>query len=57
MKAFIDTNVILHHLEGKIDLSKFREKFTLCSNIIVFSEVFMVYLKALTGKKSYELKS
>jgi len=37
-------------------LSELRNKYTLCSNAIVFSEVFLVYLKAITGKKSYELK-
>ncbi len=56
LKAFVDTNIILNHLEGKLDLSELRNKFRLCSNAIVFSEVFMVYLKAITGKKSYELK-
>lgn len=56
LKAFVDTNVILNHLEGKVDLSRIRDKFILCSNTIVFSETFMVYLKAITGKKSYELK-
>ena len=56
LKAFVDTNVIIGHLEGNIDLSELRNKFRLCSNAIVFSEAFMVYLKAITGKKSYELK-
>nr|MDO8082688.1 PIN domain-containing protein [Candidatus Freyarchaeota archaeon] len=56
LKAFVDTNVILNHLEGNVDLSKIRDKFVLCSNAIVFSEAFLVYLKAMTGKKSYELK-
>ncbi|MDI3502521.1 MAG: uncharacterized protein PWR13_934 [Archaeoglobi archaeon] len=56
LKAFVDSNVIISHLEGKLDLSELRSKYTLCSNAIVFSEVFMVYLKAITGKKSYELK-
>ncbi len=28
----------------------------LYSNAVVFSEVLLVYLKAITGKKSYELK-
>ncbi len=56
LKAFVDSNVIINHLEGKLDLSEIRNKYTLHSNAIVFSEVFMVYLKAITGKKSYELK-
>ena len=56
LKAFVDSNVIIKHLEGELDLSELRSKYTLCSNAIVFSEVFLVYLKAITGKKSYELK-
>jgi len=56
LKAFVDSNVIINHLEGKLDLSELRNKYTLCSNAVVFSEVFLVYLKAITGKKSYELK-
>ncbi len=56
LKVFVDSNVILQHLEGKIDLSKIRNDVNICTNIIIFSEVMYVYLKALTGKKSYELK-
>ena len=56
LKASVDSNVIIDHLEGELDLSELRSKYTLCSNAIVFSEVFLVYLKAITGKKSYELK-
>ncbi len=56
LKAFVDSNVIINHLEGKLDLSELRNKYTLCSNAVVFSKVFLVYLKAITGKKSYELK-
>ncbi len=56
LKAFADSNVIINHLEGKLDLSELRSKYALYSNAIVFSEVFLVYLKAITGKKSYELK-
>lgn len=56
LKAFVDSNVIINHLEGKLDLSELRGKYTLYTNAIIFSEVFMVYLKAITGKKSYELK-
>ena len=56
LKAFVDTNVIIRHLEGEINLSEIRSRFKLYSNAVVFSEVFMVYIKALTGKKSYELK-
>jgi|Deesub1362A_J573_1020465.scaffolds.fasta_scaffold25571_2 hypothetical protein len=56
LTAFTDSNVILNHLEGKLDLSELRNKYTLCSNAIVFSEVFIVYVKAITRKRSYELK-
>jgi predicted nucleic acid-binding protein len=56
LKAFIDSNIIVNHLEGKLDLSELRSRYTLCLNVIVFSEVFLVYLKAITGKKTYELK-
>ena len=57
LKAFVDSNVILNHLEGNLSLSDLRSKYALCSNAIVFSEVFLVYLKVITGKKSYELKN
>ena len=56
LKAFVDSNVILRHLEGKINLLDIRNKFTVYTNAIVFSEIFMVYLKIITGKKSYALK-
>lgn len=47
LKAFVDSNVIINHLEGKLDLSELRSKYRLHSNAIVFSEVSMVYLKAI----------
>ncbi|WP_456369574.1 hypothetical protein [Geoglobus sp.] len=47
LKAFVDSNVIINHLEGKLDLSELRSKYSLHSNAIVFIEVFMVYLKAI----------
>ena len=57
LKVFVDSNVILEHLKGTIDLTKIRRKeFNLYTNSIVFSEVLYVYLKVITGKKSYELK-
>ncbi|WP_262926560.1 PIN domain-containing protein [Thermococcus henrietii] len=49
--VFVDTNVIIEHLAGNIDLLEIREKFNiLYTNSIVFSEALMVYLRALTGK-------
>ena len=56
LRAFVDSNAVVRHLEGELDLSELRTKYVLCSNVIVFSEVLLVYLKAITGKKSYELK-
>ncbi len=55
--AFIDTNVIIEHLAGSIDVLEIREKFDiLYTNGIVFSEALMVYLRALTGERAYTLK-
>ena len=55
--AFVDTNVIIEHLVGNIDLLEIQEKFNiLYANSIVFSEALMVYLRALTGKRTYTLK-
>lgn len=56
LRAFIDTNVILKHLSGKVDLLDIKKKFKMYINVVVFSEVFMVYLKAITGEKSFTLK-
>jgi len=57
LTAFVDTNVIIEHLEGNVDLLDIRERFdVLYSNSIVFSEVLMVYLRALTGERPYTLK-
>ncbi|WP_297555934.1 type II toxin-antitoxin system VapC family toxin [Thermococcus sp.] len=57
LTAFIDTNIIIEHLGGNIDLLDLRERFDiLYSNSIVFSEALMVYLRALTGERPYTLK-
>ncbi|WP_297067296.1 type II toxin-antitoxin system VapC family toxin [Thermococcus sp.] len=57
LTAFVDTNVIIEHLEGNIDLLTLREKFdVLYSNSTVFSEALVVYLRALTGERPYTLK-
>ncbi|WP_010480061.1 type II toxin-antitoxin system VapC family toxin [Thermococcus zilligii] len=57
LTAFVDTNVIIEHLEGNVDLLDIRERFdALYSNSIVFSEALMVYLRALTGERPYTLK-
>ncbi|MHA1401580.1 MAG: type II toxin-antitoxin system VapC family toxin [Candidatus Heimdallarchaeaceae archaeon] len=56
IEAFVDSNVIIKHLTGDVNLSELRKRYKLYSNIIVFSEVYYVYLKALTDKKSYQLK-
>jgi len=32
-----------------------KGKYTLCLNVIVFSEVFVVYLKAITEKKELRI--
>lgn len=57
LSAFVDTNVIVEHLVGNIDILKIREMFdVLYSNSVVFSESLMVYLRALTGKRPYTLK-
>ncbi|NJE47926.1 PIN domain-containing protein, partial [Thermococcus sp. GR7] len=57
LAAFVDTNVIIKHLEGNIDLLDLKEGFDiLYSNGIVFSEALMVYIRALTGERPYTLK-
>ena len=57
LRAFVDTNMIIEHLVGSIDLLEIREKFNiLYTNSIVFSEALMVYLRALTGERAYTLK-
>ena len=57
IKVFIDSNIILNHLKGTIDLAKLRATHNLYTNSIVLSEVLYVYLKALSGLKSYQLKT
>jgi len=57
--VFIDSSVFLDFLEGKEKAKILLEKYSClegCINDIVFSEVVFVYIKAETGKKSYELK-
>lgn len=57
MSAFVDTNVIIEHLTGNLDILEVRERFdVLYSNSIVFSKSLMVYLRALTGERPYTLK-
>lgn len=56
IKVFIDSNIILEHLKGTIDLAQIRAIQNLYTNSIVLSEALYVYLKAITGLKSYELK-
>ena len=57
--VFIDSSVFLDYLEGKENAKAILEEFSGlegCINAIVFSEVLFVYIKAVTGRKSYELK-
>jgi predicted nucleic acid-binding protein len=57
--VFIDSNVFLDFLEGKEKAKTLLEAYSGLEgyiNDIVFSEVLFVYIKAETGKKSYELK-
>ena len=57
--VFIDSSVFLDFLEGKEKAKILLEEYSGlegCINDIVFSEVVFVYIKAETGKKSYELK-
>ena len=57
--GFIDSSVFLDFLEGKEKTKILLEKYSGlegCINDIVFSKVVFVYIKAETGKKSYELK-
>ena len=57
--VFIDSSVFLDFLEGKERAKALLEEYSCLEgyiNIIVFSEVLFVYIKATTGKKSYELK-
>lgn len=57
--VFIDSSVFLDYLEGKEEAKALLEVYSGiegCINDIVFSEVLFVYIKAETGKKSYELK-
>jgi hypothetical protein len=57
--VFIDSSLFLGFLEGKERAKALLEAYSDlegCINVIVFSEVLFVYIKAETGKKSYELK-
>jgi len=57
--VFFDSSVFLDFLEGKERAKRLLESYSGpegCINDIVFSEVLFVYIKAETGKKSYELK-
>ena len=57
--VFIDSSVFLDFLEGKEKARVLLAGYSGlegCINVIVFSEVLFVYIKATTGKKSYELK-
>ena len=57
--VFIDSSVFLDFLEGKEKARVLLAEYSGlegCINVIVFSEVLFVYIKATTGKKSYELK-
>ena len=57
--VFIDSSVFLDFLEGKERAKALLEEYSSLEgyiNVIVFSEVLFVYIKAATGKKSYELK-
>jgi len=57
--VFIDSSVFLDFLEGKEKAKILLEEYSGlegCINDVVFSEVVFVYIKAETGKKSYELK-
>jgi predicted nucleic acid-binding protein len=56
IKAFVDSNVIINHFSGNINILELLEKYELYINPIVFSEVLMVYLKLITNEKSYTLK-
>ncbi len=56
IKAFVDSNVIINHFSGNINILELLEKYELYINSIVFSEVLMVYLKLITNEKSYTLK-
>ncbi len=57
IKVFIDSNIILKHLNGTLDLAPLRAKHNLYTNSVVLSEVLYVYLKAKSGLKSYQLKA
>jgi predicted nucleic acid-binding protein len=55
--VFIDSNVFIGVLEGEERAKNALESDgKLYKNSVVSSEVIYVYLKALTNKKSYELK-
>ncbi len=58
--VFTDTTLFLKVLEGdRVARELFRElyrKERLYRNAVVFSELMFVWLKSITGKKSYELR-
>ena len=57
--VFIDSSIFLDFLEGKERAKALLKEYSGLEgfiNVIVFSEVLFVYIKAETGKKSYELK-
>ncbi|AIJ06366.1 hypothetical protein JH146_1524 [Methanocaldococcus bathoardescens] len=56
IKAFVNSNVIINHFSGNVNILELLEKYELYINPIVFSEVLMVYLKLITNEKSYTLK-
>jgi len=55
--VFIDSNVFIGILEGEENAKKvFDSNLILYKNPLISSEVVYVYLKAVTGKKSYAIK-
>jgi predicted nucleic acid-binding protein len=60
--VFIDSTIFLDYLKGNERAKTFLENHQYsgvagCINPIVFSEVLYVYIKAITGKRSFELKA
>ena len=55
--VFVDSNIFIGILEGEENAKKvFDSNLILYKNPLISSEVVYVYLKAVTGKKSYVLK-
>ena len=59
--VFVDSNVILRHLGGDVRAKRIVDlvesgEFKGYVNRVVVSEVLYVYVKLVTGMKSYELK-